>query len=374
MESRDGFQRPVFTKDEEALSTRASRDTFRRMCPGIQVSAQTADGAVRDATFGPIQGMWTAWAADPEFRHRGSSGGVLSALASWAVAEGLVREAVGAAKSSAPRTTVPVTITTREEALSAAGSRYAPCSVGAHPSATSPDAMAIGKPCEAYALRQHTELTGKGPKLILSFFCAGTPSQDATDELVSSFGLDPGRLSDLWYRGRGWPGRFTAVSQSGEEASISYSDSWGARLGPTVQWRCRTCADGVGEASDITAGDVWESDPKGHPNFAERPGQSVLIARTQLGLSVVTRAIEAGIIVVTPIDASEVAAAQPYQVSRRQRLVGRMLGTWMVNRSVARTRGFGSARWAMRHPRATLTEFRGTRVRLKVRASRGIRS
>jgi coenzyme F420 hydrogenase subunit beta len=374
MEMRGGFQRPTFSQAPHGVSTRRQRTLFRRICPGVRVLAQKPTNALREPNLGPVQSMWTAWSADPEFRHRGASGGVLSTLAAWAVDRGLVEEAIGATTGAEPRLTVPISITSREEALRSAGSRYAPCSTGAHPQALNPSAMTIGKPCEAYGLRRHSELTGAGPRLILSFFCAGTPSQDATDDIVRGFGLDPRALSDLWYRGRGWPGRFTAKADSGLEESLSYSESWGARLGPTVQWRCRTCPDGVGEASDITAGDIWESDEKGHPQFVERPGQSVLIARTTLGLSIIEQAIAEGVIVVGPVTAEAVAAAQPYQVSRRQRLAGRLAGTWVVNRRATWTWGFGSMRWALLHPRTVLSEARGTRVRLKVRHVEQIRS
>lgn len=40
--------------------------------------------------------------------------------------------------------------------------------------------------------------------IILSFFCAGTPSQLATDALATELIRDQ-PVADLWYRGRGWP-------------------------------------------------------------------------------------------------------------------------------------------------------------------------
>lgn len=374
MQPSNGFLRPTFHSDRAGGSLRADARRFKQICPGVEVRAQHPPGSVRDPILGPVQGLWVAWAADPEFRFRGSSGGVLSSLASWAVEQGLVERAVGASAGTEPRLTVPVSITTRAEALRSAGSRYAPCSSGGHVDALDPDGLTIAKPCEAYALRRHSNLDQQKPPLLLSFFCAGTPSQDATDETVVSLGLDPRRLADLWYRGRGWPGRFTAVSMEGVEESLGYSESWGSRLGPTVQWRCRTCPDGVGEASDITAGDIWESDGSGHPSFDERPGQSVLIARTELGLDVIQRAIKSGVIIAQLVSSREVIEAQPYQVWRRQRLAGRILGTLAVNGRATRTWGFGSAGWAVSHPRATLAELRGTRVRLQARSAKGIRS
>lgn len=365
--------RPVFT-DGPTTATPDAHKIFAKACPGVAMTASGEPDAPRDPILGPVRGLWLAWSRDEDFRKRGASGGVLSTLAAWAIEEGIVARTVGATTGPEPRRTVAVEITSREEALRSAGSRYAPCSVAGHPQALSSDAATIGKPCEAYAIRRHQERTGEGPALLLSFFCAGTPSQDATDKTVTDLGLDPHHLSDLWYRGRGWPGRFTAVAPGGASASLSYSESWGSRLGPTVQWRCRVCPDGVGEASDITAGDLWEADEAGHPTFEERPGQSVLIARTELGMEVVRRAIAAGVIATAPLTAAEVHTSQPYQVLRRQRLVGRLAATLLYDKSVTRTGGFGSVRWSMQHPILSWREFRGSVTRLRHRRRSGIRS
>ncbi|WP_034622864.1 Coenzyme F420 hydrogenase/dehydrogenase, beta subunit C-terminal domain [Cellulomonas sp. URHE0023] len=360
--SEEGYLRPERVGASTA-APHAARE-FGRACPGRIVRAQRPQGSAYHPVLGPVAGCWEAAATDPTTRHRGSSGGVLTALSAWLVESGEAVRAVGAsADTDEPRRTVPVTIQSRDEALNAAGSRYAPVAVASHPRALDPDGVTVGKPCEAAALRS---LAGEEPApLIMSFFCAGTPSALATDAMLDQLGVGADETVDaLWYRGRGWPGRFTAQT-GGREVSASYDESWGGTLGPTVQWRCKICPDGIGESSDITAGDFWRSDERGYPVFTETDGFSALIARTPRGLDVVRRAIAAGVIEVREISADEVAGVQPLQRNRRSTLAGRLLGARLAGARLPRYRGFGLVRLAVSRARDSVRTARGTFRRVR---------
>lgn len=360
--SGQGYLRP-----ERVGASTASPDAaraFGRACPGRTVRAQRPPGSVYHPTLGPVAGCWEAAAADPEIRHRGSSGGVLTALSAWLVESGEAVRAVGASADPAePRRTVPVTIQSRDEALAAAGSRYAPVAVASHQQALDADGVTVGKPCEAAALRSLSQ--GSEAPLIMSFFCAGTPSALATDAMLEQLGVGADeKVDDLWYRGRGWPGRFTARTGD-REVSATYDESWGGTLGPTVQWRCKICPDGIGESSDITAGDFWRSDDRGYPVFTETDGFSALIARTPRGLDVVRRAIAAGVVVVREITPDEVAGVQPLQRNRRGTLAGRLTGARLAGARIPRYRGFGLVRLGLHQARATARTARGTFRRVR---------
>lgn len=367
----DGFARPQRTGTGETAADAVR--TFRAACPGVTVSAQRPEGSTRHPTMGPVVQAWAGWAADPEIRHRGSSGGVLTALAAWLVATGEAPAVIAAAASETqPRRTVSITLTTRAQALAAAGSRYGPVSnAAAQQSAPAPGAI-IGKPCEVSALRAaqsrpqgaadpNVATPAAAPPLLLSFFCAGTPSQLATDALAAELGVArESPVRELWYRGRGWPGRFTVVPESGQSVSTSYDESWGQHLGRAVQWRCKICPDGVGESADVSAADLWDADERGYPSFEEGEGVSAIVARTRRGHELVLRAIEAGILVVRPLDIERLAAVQPLQNDRRQTLVGRLLGTRLAGGSVPRYRGFSLWRLAAPRWRETLRVARGS--------------
>ncbi|MFF1632835.1 Coenzyme F420 hydrogenase/dehydrogenase, beta subunit C-terminal domain [Leifsonia sp. NPDC058248] len=379
----EGFLRPVRVESSDASAAAATPDDaaarFAAACPGVTVVAARPAGAERHPTMGPVVRAWKAWATDNETRHRGSSGGALTAIAAWLLETGQSARMVGATADPAePRRTVSVTIMSRDQAVAAAGSRYAPTASAAQPAAVQNGSIFVGKPCEASAVRSlvatrpasDAAAPGDDP-IILSFFCAGTPSQHATEALAQSLGVpDDEPLADLWYRGRGWPGRFTAVRRDGTKADASYDESWGSTLGPAVQWRCKICADGIGESADITAADFWRSDERGYPVFAEGAGRSALIARTERGYDIVLRAIEAGVISVTPMDVDDLAAVQPLQTTRRSTLAGRLLGARLAGGAVPRYRGFGLVRLALPRLRESIRTARGTFRRRRAAASR----
>lgn len=362
MRLENGYMRPVRTGPGASTDVAA----FRRICPGVTVASPFADRGSHPI-LGPYRGLWRAHAMDGPTRHRGSSGGVLTALTAWNLEHNPGARATGAtADPRDQRRTVPVTIRTKEEALAAAGSRYAPTSACSSASGLGAADTATGKPCEAAALRQMYG-TGEGAPLIMSFFCAGTPSQDATNELITRLGGDPDDVDELWYRGRGWPGRFTAVSSTGAKVSTDYDDSWGKSLGPTVQWRCRLCADGMGESADLVAGDLWDADERGYPVFEDQDGQSVLIARTERGLRAVQRAVADGVIAVEEVTPDQVLAVQPAQVERRRMITARLVATAAMGLPVTRYKGFKTFRHVPPAVKEQVQHGLGTAGRLRSR-------
>lgn len=360
-----GYLRPV----EVGMPTQSpgALQSFDRACPGVRVAAQHPEGAERHPLLGSYFAVWEAWASDPELRHAGSSGGVLTALSAWLLESGQAARVTGAAADRRdPRRSVPVTILTRTEAIAAAGSRYAPVAALSNADAFLPGSAVTGKPCEAAALRAMTDAPDdeQGP-LLLSFFCAGTPSQKATDRLLDDLGVAPdAAVDELRYRGNGWPGRFTA--RAGDvSVDADYEESWGSTLGPTTQWRCKVCPDGVGESADIVAADSWATDERGYPLFAEGAGVSALVARTRRGLAVVEAAIEAGVIEVRPLEMNALASAQPLQTARRKHLLARLWGSLLAGRRPPRFPGFALARLGLHDPRTFINVLRGTHRRVR---------
>jgi coenzyme F420 hydrogenase subunit beta len=289
MRDVDGFLRPRVEGD---VPSGPGERRFREVCPGVGLRRQASE-AMAHPVFGRCVSAWEAAAVDPEIRRAGSSGGVLTALESWLLTSGVVAEVRAAAADRArPTRTVPGTISSREEALRASGSRYAPVATASGLRDVSAPYVFVGKPCEASAVQK----ASLGPQalrpaeVVLSFFCASTPRQTATDALVADLGMQPGRVADLRYRGDGWPGEFRVRSDDGHTESLTYEESWGARLGRDLQWRCKLCVDGTGEDADIAVGDFWRSDDRGFPIFEEGQGNSVAIARTAKGHALLLRA------------------------------------------------------------------------------------
>lgn len=361
----DGFARPVTVgSSEHDLPSRALAD-FEASCPGIAVHAGGDTTATRHPTMGPVVAAWEAWAADPVVRHAGSSGGVLTALAAHLLESGTAHRVVGATAAEAePRRSVSVALTTRDEAIASAGSRYAPVCGAAEAGAGAGAGATIGLPCRVAAMRRLADRDAIDDQILLSFFCAGTPSQHATDALAGRLG-GPGTPAALRYRGNGWPGRFTVTGPDGTEASLDYEESWGAHLGRAVHDRCKLCPDGVGESADVSAADLWETDDRGYPAFVDAEGTSALIARTPRGHTLVLAAIAAGAIVARPLRIDRLSVVQPLQVERRTLLAGRLLGARLAGRAVPRYSGFSLVRLAAPRWRAAIRAARGTWRRMR---------
>lgn len=254
-----------------------------------------------------------------------------------------------------PTRTVPVTITSRKEALTAAGSRYAPVSA-LDGFDVSSDAI-VAKPCEISALARLRRLdpSGEDP-LTLSFFCAGTPSQSATRSLVTKLGVEVDRATSVRYRGNGWPGEFVATDGKARGA-LSYDDSWGKHLGRDLQWRCKICPDGTGEDADIAVGDFWKADERGYPLFDNADGESVVIARTQRGHDLLMKVAREGVIALGEVDLDDAERIQPLQRARKRALLLRLLARSFALRNVPRvSRGT--------HPFAALSHSPRPRHRL----------
>lgn len=361
--SPSGFARPrqAAPIDEQ---TEAAID---QACPGSVVAPWTGDGNVHPY-WGPSLQCMTGFSTNDELRFRGSSGGVVSALALHAISSG-VADKVLHVDADPERPTGNVMTWSRDAAgiAGGAGSRYASSS----PLAEIDKALSenvpfvfIGKPCDVSALRQLARLDDRVTRLVplmLSFFCAGIPSSRAADRVIDAMGLPPAEVVNFRYRGEGWPGLTVAETASGKRGEMTYAQSWGAFLSADVQNRCKICPDGVGGVADIVCADAWYGGESGYPAFEERDGRSLIIARTALGASILTSAIEAKAIEASPAALDEIDAMQPGQVRKKRVLSARLAAFRLALQPIPRMKGLqvlDAARFASW--REILTNFLGS--------------
>lgn len=323
-----GWLRPVAVA-EPAPET---EELMQQACPGARISPwPLSDAPQTDPVWGPVFRSLTGHASDAEMRHKASSGGILSALALYLLNSGQVDRVLHVGMDpERPLETHILRSSDRDGIIEGAGSRYAP----AAPLETlrreldEPGRILfIGKPCDVGAMRQlmqvDAEIAERFPYL-LSFFCAGTPSQDGTTRLVQSLGVEPDEVASFRYRGDGWPGYATATTADGHSASISYADSWGGILSKEVQFRCKICPDGIGGAADVAAADAWYGGESGYPDFDEAEGRSLILTRTSKGDALVAEAERDGAIRTEVLDMDQIALMQPSQARRRKEVRARM--------------------------------------------------
>ncbi|MCP9222073.1 Coenzyme F420 hydrogenase/dehydrogenase, beta subunit C-terminal domain [Erythrobacter sp. LQ02-29] len=366
-----GYSRPQQTAplDEQA------EKIVRECCPGLKVAGWDepifADGST-EPSWGPYRRCLTGFATDPEVRHRGSSGGAISALAIHALKSGLVERVLHVAPDAERPTRNVITVSdTPEDVLAGSGSRYAASSplerIDDHLADGRPTVF-IGKPCDVSALRQLVRMDERVDRVFpikLSFFCGGLPSHAGADRITRAMGLDPERLVHFRYRGEGWPGLTVARDEQGKSGEMRYEDSWGAHLSKEVQFRCKICPDAVGGTADIACADAWYGGESGYPQFDEADGRSLIMSRTAAGDALLDAVVAADEMDVSPLPAREIDLMQPAQARRKRRVAARVFAARALGRPVPVMDGLQVGKAAAREKiAAQLKEAIGTARRI----------
>lgn len=326
------------------------------VCPGINLT-HTFDRndpeLLEDLVdgWGPVYEVWEGHADDADVRYSGSSGGVATALALFAISTGAVHGVLHTgARPDAPYLNRTVFSRTREDILATTGSRYSPASpcdgLAQVESAPGP-CLFIGKPCDVAAVHA---ASAERPRLevnlalTIALFCAGTPSTKGTMELLKKVGInDPTRVTGIRYRGEGWPGQWTVSYTDADgcsaQASMTYEESWGF-LQRFRQWRCYVCPDHTGEFADIAVGDPWHKAPGG-----EELGSSLILVRTRRGRAFLAQARAAGAVSLSKAPARRLRDSQPNLLAARGAMWGRLLALRVMGVSCPTFVGFPMFRY-----------------------------
>jgi coenzyme F420 hydrogenase subunit beta len=349
----------------------SEREKLGAVCAGKSLKHDRID-ADYHPLWGPIVRLGTGYATDPEVRHRGSSGGVVSALAIGLVETGQVDYVLATgAHPDDPIDNQTSARSDRIQILQAAGSRYAPSSPLAnleeHLAAGRPFAF-IGKPCDVAALRKMAVRDPRIDRLIpykFAFFCAGVPSRKGTLAVLDRLGVAHENVTAFRYRGDGWPGLTRAQSRDGSERTMDYNSSWGQILNRHLQFRCKICPDGTGEFADIACADAWYG-ADGYPDFTEREGRSLIVARTAKGAALLDLFEKQKRISISPLDVGEIAKMQPYQAQRKSHVIARTAAMWLWRRRGPKYGDLQLLRLMMATPLTQFRDFLGTLRRLPI--------
>ncbi len=323
--------------------------TWRRIesaCPGTRIAgvppASVPTRASVDTVWGPIIRLVEAHAADPHVRYRGSSGGVLTALAQYLLESRRVEAIVHVAASrEAPMRSKGQVSFDRVQVLEGAGSRYGPA-------APLRDLMAIvdrgrpfaliGKPCDVGAVRN---LARSEPRLAsqlryaLAMLCGGASDLEKSRAVLTQFGLEESELSLFRYRGHGSPGLNRIQTHDGRDVAVTYGEMWEDEAGWRIQSRCKVCPDAVGEVADIVAGDMW---PGGDPPDND-DGYNAVFVRTEAGAELFESAVTAGVLEVgDAIPVRRMDHFQPHQVEKKLAVASRLAGMRAAGGPVPRVR------------------------------------
>jgi coenzyme F420 hydrogenase subunit beta len=323
----DGFYHPhVKNQDQEPW------DKIKKICPGVIVNQETKLNTKQEKLWGPIAASWVGYSTDEVIRWQASSGGGITGLLQFLLEKSLVTGVIHIGKSlSNPLTNDVYLSRNREDILRNSGSRYAPVSplisIVKILNDKKEKLAFVGKPCDVAALRAYLKLYPQFEEqivVLITFMCAGTPSMKGTEALIKAMQVDKENVKEFWYRGRGWPGKATAVDLNLKEFSLTYNESWGSILNKHLHFRCKICPDGMGTMGDITFGDAWVEE-NGYPSFEEQEGKSLIIARNNKGKNLIEQAVNQGYLEVDSYSIDNLEQIQPYQAQRKKLIASRIL-------------------------------------------------
>lgn len=314
-------------------------ETINELCPFGKFGVSEYAGSVWGKYIQAVRGH----AGDESIRFKASSGGVITALAIYLLKEKLVDGVILTKEDPiVPYHCITFCAKTEQEIIAASGSRY---------SQSSPlmnilemiepikKYAVIGKPCDIAVLRRylnHNKPLQNQVKYLLSFFCAGMPSDKANQRLLRE--LECSDCVDLRYRGCGWPGYTTAIDKNGKAHKMEYTKSWMEILGRDIRKCCKFCFDGIGEAADISCGDLWNLTTEKKPDFSESEGYNIVFSRTKTGNELLIQAIKAGVVCSESWESKleELRYCQPNHYIKRTTILGKVLALKLLNKSTPR--------------------------------------
>jgi coenzyme F420 hydrogenase subunit beta len=366
----EGRERPVAV----APLPRETLATINAVCPGTRIEGARPETFPQGVEIDPIWGpalpstLTIAHASDPEVRHRGAAGGVLTALGQHLLRSGEVDLVLHVkASPDAPLRSLATISETPEAVLAAAASRYGPAAVFEELEAVlargQPFAV-IAKPCDIGAVRRLAQVDARAKALVrygLTLACGGESDLIKSLDVLNRLGLDEKDLSLFRYRGHGNPGPTRVETKDGRGFELSYTEMWGEESGWRIQPRCKICPDAIGEAADLVSADCW---PGGAP-VGEDAGFNAVLARTKAGARLFENAIAAGALsVVRAIGFRDLDDFQPHQVRKKRAVWARLEGMRAAGMATPRVERLRIAHLAAENDEAVnAREMEGARQR-----------
>ncbi|PKP60638.1 FeS-binding protein [Candidatus Atribacteria bacterium HGW-Atribacteria-1] len=248
-----------------------------------------------DKLIGKCINCCVGYSTDENIRFEASSGGMItqiliSALEGWII-DGAV---VTRMKKDNPLIPEPFIARTKEEIISAMGSKYCPVHVNIMlkeiiKSKDDEKFAVVGLPCHILGIRKAELLIPKIQKKIvlhLGLLCSGTKSFFGTEFILERKGIKKENVKNIKYRGNGWPGYMEVNHLNGimylpHLAHLYYG---GGGFGTLFTNKCCiACDDFTAELSDISVGDAWNIEKE------DTQGSSIVILRSKIGEELIKR-------------------------------------------------------------------------------------
>jgi coenzyme F420 hydrogenase subunit beta len=281
-----------------------------RLHPSLNIIEPSVFGERRQPEFpeGMYRSKTLARATDERILARGQDGAAVTALLAWGLDTGeLDGSVISAPSDKVPWLDEPKVVTTSDELLATAGSRYTYC---ATPLALRKAAEAkcksvalVGVSCESTAVRQMAaegiKRWTRNLKLVIGLMCCETFDYDAfmVGKVQHEMGIPLTDITKVNVKGK------VIVSLSdGRDVDIPLKD---AR--PYANEWCHHCPDFAAEHADLSCGGLGME------------GWTMILVRSERGEDYLNRAVAAGILELRPAEEEPAALEVMDRLARKQR-------------------------------------------------------
>ena len=218
----------------------------------------------------------------------------------------------------------PFIARTKEEILSATGSKYVPVSLNQllNQILSEDGRFAVdGLPCHMQGIRR-AELKNRylRDKIIYHFglTCSHTLNYNGIHFLLHKIGISRNEIIKLEYRGHGWPSGIRVSLKNGQQKFLPNQNSlWSEIFGGYffTPYYCTLCDDHLNEMSDISFADAWLSEVIRN----DKVGTSVVVTRTQKGEELIKESVSNKWIEVSTLTADDVIRSQLWPLFFKKR-------------------------------------------------------
>jgi coenzyme F420-reducing hydrogenase beta subunit len=320
-------------------------ETFYKTCPfspgavteDVIATEQFPDATKRSISLGYFEKAYIGHVAEDDFRMQGSSGGMVTWVATELFRRGLIDGVAHVIATENPQEDGRYfryrIARTKEEIRAGAKSRYYPIDLSSilQMIKESPGRYAVvGIPCfikAVHLLRRNDPVVHERVKFTLGLFCGHMKSAKFVDSFAWQLEVNAKKVSKVDYRFKdaNRPANWYTARLGLNDGTVVQKDwwhladgDWGA--GFFMNSACNFCDDVMAETADISFGDAWIE-----PYSSDGKGTNVVVVRSALMQEIVTEGIEKGKLQLSEVDDTIVEQTQAAGLrQRREGLAYRM--------------------------------------------------
>lgn len=272
-----------------------------------------------DILKGDCRASYIGYAVSDKIRTFSQSGGIVTGLLAYLLESGKVEHAVVTGFDGDKGEPFSFCASSMDELRQSSGSYYAQtavCETILKNKGKKQAAVVLG--CQAESMKLLERLPGyQCPEYLIGLICAGQNSNLMTTELINKAVRAGEKVIGFRFRDKeagGWPGNVT-VRTGKKTHTIKAKER--LMLKPVYELhRCIPCYDQMNIFSDVVCGDPW-----GIEAANKEKGYTVVVARTEKGLQLLSDAERAGYIRIKEVPVPAVMEGQTVNVRHRDKVV-----------------------------------------------------